>query len=191
MPKGSPIIWPDETPEPPNEASSYTQTARSGARAPHVWLSDGRSTLDLFGRGFVLVRIGLPAPDVTPLKVAAVRRRLPLSVIDIDEPAVEAAYEQKLVLVRPDGHVAWRDDVLSGLRMAEPSTARSASGLLGNGFAMILSSMVSVSQGSSDPRSACWTFGDFALRAYGVQLEPGRGYGNGEEGRRPPLPTRR
>ena len=33
--------------------ATYTQTARPGARAPHVWLPDGRSTLDLFGRGFV------------------------------------------------------------------------------------------------------------------------------------------
>jgi hypothetical protein len=109
---GSPIIWPDETPQPLDEASNYTQTARPGARAPHVWLSDGRSTLDLFGSGFVLLRIGLHAPDVTPLRTAAVRRGLPLSVVNIDEPAVEMAYEQKLVLVRPDGHVAWRDNFL-------------------------------------------------------------------------------
>ena len=58
----SPIVVPDGTPAPPLEGQTYTQTARPGARAPHVWLGDGRSTLDLFGRGFVLLRIGPDAP---------------------------------------------------------------------------------------------------------------------------------
>ena len=48
----SPIVWPDGTPAPPLPTSTYAQTARPGARAPHAWLADGRSTLDLFGRGF-------------------------------------------------------------------------------------------------------------------------------------------
>jgi hypothetical protein len=37
-------------------------------------------------------------------------RHVPLSVLALDEDAVASAYERKLVLVRPDGHVAWRDD---------------------------------------------------------------------------------
>jgi hypothetical protein len=28
----------------------------------------------------------------------------------VDEPEAAALYERKLVLVRPDGHVAWRGD---------------------------------------------------------------------------------
>jgi len=35
---------------------------------------------------------------------------VPLSVVALDEDAVASAYERKLVLVRPDGFVAWRDD---------------------------------------------------------------------------------
>jgi hypothetical protein len=50
----SPIVWPDGTPAPPLEGQTYTQMARPGARAPHAWIGEGRSTLDLFGRGFVL-----------------------------------------------------------------------------------------------------------------------------------------
>jgi 2-polyprenyl-6-methoxyphenol hydroxylase-like FAD-dependent oxidoreductase len=107
---GSPIVVPDGTPPPPLEEMTYTQTARPGARAPHVWLRDRRSTLDLFGKGFVLLRLGQSPPAVDAIVAAAERRRLPLSVLALDEDAVASAYERKLVLVRPDGHVAWRDD---------------------------------------------------------------------------------
>ncbi len=67
----SPIVWPDGTPAPPDPSHPYTQTARPGARAPHVWLADGRSTLDLFGRGFVLLRLGDNPPPATRIERAA------------------------------------------------------------------------------------------------------------------------
>jgi 2-polyprenyl-6-methoxyphenol hydroxylase-like FAD-dependent oxidoreductase len=107
----SPIVWPDGTPPPPLETSTYTQTARPGARAPHVWLADGRSTLDLYGKGFVLLRLGVDAPAGEGIVGAAKARGVPLTVAPLDEPAVLDAYQRRLVLVRPDGHVAWRDDV--------------------------------------------------------------------------------
>ena len=31
--------------------TAYTPITWPGARAPHAWLKDGRSTLDLFGKG--------------------------------------------------------------------------------------------------------------------------------------------
>ena len=108
----SPLVWPDGTPAPPDEVMTYAQTARPGARAPHVWLADGRSTLDLFGRGFTLLRLGPDAPDVEPIVRAASACGLPLEVTAVDQEDVLAAYERRLVLVRPDGHVAWRDDEL-------------------------------------------------------------------------------
>jgi hypothetical protein len=47
------------------------------------------------------------------LLLAAARRvGMPLDVARIDDPAVAAAYERRLVLVRPDGHVAWRGEAL-------------------------------------------------------------------------------
>jgi hypothetical protein len=107
---GSPIVWADGTPAPPDESHPYVQTARPGARAPHVWLGDGRSTLDLYGRGFVLLRLGTNPPTGAAIEQAAQQRGVPLTTIAIDDAKVLAAYERQLVLVRPDGHVAWRAD---------------------------------------------------------------------------------
>jgi hypothetical protein len=107
---GSPIIVPDGTPAPPLTTSSYVQNARPGARAPHAWLPDGRSTLDLFGRGFVLLRLGRDAPGGEGMARAAAEAGVPLDVIALDVADVSELYQRRLVLVRPDGHVAWRAD---------------------------------------------------------------------------------
>ena len=106
----SPIIVPDGTPTPQSEAASYTPTARPGHRAPHVWLADGRSILDLFGRGFVLLCFGGPADDCAQLIQSAQERGVPLIVHSIEEASAAAVYERRFCLVRPDGHVAWRGD---------------------------------------------------------------------------------
>ena len=44
---GSPVV---------PSASPYVPSAEPGARAPHAWLGEGRSTIDLFGRGFDAAR---------------------------------------------------------------------------------------------------------------------------------------
>jgi hypothetical protein len=91
-------------------ASTYTPTTRPGARAPHVWLEPGVSTLDLFGRDFVLLRIGSEPPTASRLEQAAKNLGVPLTVHEIDHQDVLEQYAAALVLVRPDGHVAWRGD---------------------------------------------------------------------------------
>jgi hypothetical protein len=106
----SPIVWPDGTPAPPLEGRTYTQTARPGARAPHAWIAEGRSTLDLFGRGFVLLRLGTDAPSGEGIVRAFAAAGVPLKVETLPSPEVRKLYERALVLVRPDGHVAWRAD---------------------------------------------------------------------------------
>jgi 2-polyprenyl-6-methoxyphenol hydroxylase-like FAD-dependent oxidoreductase len=109
---GSPIVHPDGSEPPPISVTEYVQTSFPGARAPHVQLADGRSTLDLLGKAYVMLRLSRDAPDVAPFEEAARRCGAPFEVAAIDEPAVRSAYEKKLVLVRPDGHVAWRGDAL-------------------------------------------------------------------------------
>jgi hypothetical protein len=109
----SPIVVPDGTPATEDDPSKYVQTARPGHRAPHGWLDDGRSTIDLFGRSFVLLRFHGEA-DPSPLLDAAAGGGLPVEVVDVRSPELSALYERRLVLVRPDGHVAWRGDELPG-----------------------------------------------------------------------------
>ena len=53
------------------------------------------------------VRMRLPAKSI---ESAARQRGVPLQSVALSEPQVLDAYERRLVLVRPDGHVAWRAD---------------------------------------------------------------------------------
>ncbi|MGZ3411211.1 MAG: FAD-dependent monooxygenase [Xanthobacteraceae bacterium] len=120
----SPIVVPDGTPKPPDDTVGYVPTAFPGARAPHFRLEDGRSVLDLFGETFVL----LVFDDVVtaPLERAASAVGLPLNVYRIRSLQAAALYARKLVLVRPDGHVAWRGDEIPSDAAALVDTVRGA-----------------------------------------------------------------
>jgi hypothetical protein len=76
---------------------------RPGTRAPHVVIGDDRSTIDLFGRAFVLLRAAGPgADDWAPEGVEA-------HVIDAEGFAEAYGLQPGgAVLVRPDGIVGWR-----------------------------------------------------------------------------------
>ena len=110
--QNSPICIDDGTPAPIDDPETYRPTARPGARAPHLWLGEERSVLDCFKRGFTLLRCGAAAPDAAPLVEAAALRGMPLDIVAVDAAPALALYERRLVLVRPDGHVAWRADEL-------------------------------------------------------------------------------
>ncbi|GAA4893934.1 2-polyprenyl-6-methoxyphenol hydroxylase-like FAD-dependent oxidoreductase [Stackebrandtia albiflava] len=93
---------------PPVVSPAASLTGRPGTRAPHVWLADGRSTVDLFGDRFVLLTAG------DALGWRRVTRRAPVPV-DVHGCGGEVAGVYRLgssegVLVRPDGVVAWRGD---------------------------------------------------------------------------------
>jgi 2-polyprenyl-6-methoxyphenol hydroxylase-like FAD-dependent oxidoreductase len=107
----SPIVIPDGSAAIPVETKQFVPSARPGTRAPHAWLEEGRrSVLDLFGQGFVLLRLGAAPPSGATIAAAAETRRVPLTIVDLTDPTIAALYERPLVLVRPDGHVAWRAD---------------------------------------------------------------------------------
>jgi 2-polyprenyl-6-methoxyphenol hydroxylase-like FAD-dependent oxidoreductase len=89
-----------------NDAVHYQPSSRVGCRAPHVWLDDSSSTLDCFGRGFVLVSTSIEKNQNVE-KIAA-QMGVPMSSVYFEQPEAQKLYEKKYVLVRPDGHVAWR-----------------------------------------------------------------------------------
>ncbi len=101
----SPIVQPAD---PAPDADAYVPSAEPGDRAPHAWLAGGRSTLDAYGRGFVLASAGGWSDAVA--RVAA-SSPVPLAALDLDTPDAVALYgvgDGGAVRVRPDGHVAWR-----------------------------------------------------------------------------------
>ena len=109
--EGSPIVVPDGTPRPETRCRP-TRRRRGPARARRTpgW-SEDRSTLDLFGKELRAAALRRPA---RPMRAGSSRRRqergVPFEVVDIDHAEAAQLYERKLVLVRPDGQVAWRDD---------------------------------------------------------------------------------
>jgi hypothetical protein len=81
--------------------------ARPGARLPHVWLRPGRSLYDELGRGLTLLVLG---DDCTAaFERAASERAVPLRVVALDA-GLRDRYRARLILVRPDQHVAWCAD---------------------------------------------------------------------------------
>lgn len=114
----SPIVMPDPAHRPHSTASPYRPSAAPGARAPHVWLDKdaATSTLDFFGRGFVLVTTQDCQVWVDAARGLQSRSAVPLELLVVQGPDATAAYDLAsggAVLVRPDGHVAWRFELPS------------------------------------------------------------------------------
>jgi 2-polyprenyl-6-methoxyphenol hydroxylase-like FAD-dependent oxidoreductase len=107
----SPIIAYDGAEHPAYTMDSYTPSTVPGCRTPHLWCKDGRSLYDAMGPEFTLLRLD-PGVDVAACEAAARDRGVPLKVLDIEPPATATFYGSKLVLSRPDQHVAWRGDTL-------------------------------------------------------------------------------
>jgi 2-polyprenyl-6-methoxyphenol hydroxylase-like FAD-dependent oxidoreductase len=111
---GSPIVWPDGV-APPDDPLRYIPSDVPGGRLPHLWLGAGagrRSLFDLLHDGFTLLRIGAAPPSVLPLCAAADAAGIPLGVVDVDCAAAAKLYRKRLILVRPDQHIAWRGDAV-------------------------------------------------------------------------------
>jgi 2-polyprenyl-6-methoxyphenol hydroxylase-like FAD-dependent oxidoreductase len=105
----SPIIAYDGEAAPEYTMYDFTPSTVPGCRTPHLWLQEGRSLYDALGPGFTLLRFDQRA-ETTSIAEAACKRGVPLAVLDIDSDAAPAVYNHKLVLSRPDQHVAWRGD---------------------------------------------------------------------------------
>ena len=105
----SPIIAYDGEAAPSYTIYNFTQSTVPGCRTPHLWLRDGQSLYDVLGPDFTLLRFD-PDVDVNALAAAAAQRGVPMAVVDVDSGDAAALYSHKLLLSRPDLHVAWRGD---------------------------------------------------------------------------------
>ena len=77
------------------------------------------------GDGFALLRLD-PDVDVSPFETAATQCGLPFKVLEATSDEAGTAYSSRLVLVRPDQHVAWRGDTLPKDTPALVDTIRGA-----------------------------------------------------------------
>ena len=105
----SPLIAYDGEAQPAYTMHDYTPSTVPGCRTPHLWLKDGRSLYDALGPDFTLLRFD-PEVEVSALVAAAQRAHLTLDVLDVDCGEIPVPYRHKLLLSRPDQHVAWRGD---------------------------------------------------------------------------------
>ncbi|WP_328887296.1 FAD-dependent oxidoreductase [Streptomyces sp. NBC_00316] len=112
----------------------HQPTTRPGAKLPHAWLVDAQgervSTLDVVGKGALTVLTGLSggAWD-TAARACQEALGVPLRVVRVGDENSRDAYgewsrvseigEDGVLLVRPDGHVAWR-------RATAPESGQSA-----------------------------------------------------------------
>jgi hypothetical protein len=124
----SAAVIPDGTDPPQGDdpVSDYVPSARAGHRAPHAWLEQaGRrsSTLDLLGQGFALLAGSEGVAWKEATRDASARAGAGIAAhtigdggdyrdVDGDWAALFGVGNDGAVLVRPDGHVAWRSPAL-------------------------------------------------------------------------------
>jgi hypothetical protein len=136
---------PDGTPAPEigNPVTDYVPAARPGSRAPHAWLRrDGAriSTIDLFDTDFTLLAATSGQRWRDAAAMAARDLGVPLAAYTIgvggDLGDEQGTWTQTYgigpdgaVLVRPDGHVAWRS--VAALTEPQAELVRALHAILG------------------------------------------------------------
>jgi 2-polyprenyl-6-methoxyphenol hydroxylase-like FAD-dependent oxidoreductase len=103
----SPIIAYDGEKAPDYTLYGFRQSTVPGCRTPHLWLRDGRSLYDAVGPEFTPLRFD-SAVETSALGTAAAHRGVPMVALDVEADETESLYPTKLVLSRPDQHLAWR-----------------------------------------------------------------------------------
>jgi FAD-dependent monooxygenase len=108
------ILTDDETEERPiSKNFDYYPTTWPGSRAPHVWLEAGKSSiLDLLSSSrFNLIDFSADRKLGELFIQAGAEIDMSLNVVRLDalvEGNARRIYDADVLVVRPDGHVAWR-----------------------------------------------------------------------------------
>ncbi|KAJ5532324.1 FAD binding domain-containing protein [Penicillium frequentans] len=110
----------DDGVEPEFNPHKYTPTTWPGSRAPHLYLTDGTSIFDSFGKHWALLVFTNQEVGQTHIVTAARAAGLSLRQVDLSgEDDAKRLYERNLVLIRPDHHVAWRATEMLSLKVAK------------------------------------------------------------------------
>jgi hypothetical protein len=107
--ESSPVIVYDDECAPAYTMGTFKSSTVPGCRVPHLWLEGHHSLYDALGKDYTLLRLD-PTARVTGIVEAAAKQSVPLTVVNVKAPEAYELYRRKLVLVRPDQHVAWRGD---------------------------------------------------------------------------------
>jgi 2-polyprenyl-6-methoxyphenol hydroxylase-like FAD-dependent oxidoreductase len=111
----SPVVCAADDDAPPWHRRSFVPTVRPGHRAPNVVLAEGETLFDQFGPGFTLVD-ACGHREAKRLVDEAELVGMPLHHLILDDPRLCRLYDHRLVLVRPDLHIAW-----SGSTVTDPA----------------------------------------------------------------------
>jgi 2-polyprenyl-6-methoxyphenol hydroxylase-like FAD-dependent oxidoreductase len=104
--EGSPVI--DGPPGGKSSAhGTHSFTARTGHHLAPQPLSSGRNVYEELGAGFTLLAFGVEDGVPAAFERAATTAKVPLHIVRDTFNDGREAYEQQLVLVRPDQYVAW------------------------------------------------------------------------------------
>jgi 2-polyprenyl-6-methoxyphenol hydroxylase-like FAD-dependent oxidoreductase len=123
----SPIIAYDGEAQPQYTMGEFTPSSVPGCRLPHRWLGDGRSLYDALGSGYTLLKLDTDV-DTVAFQDHAQRRKVPLTQVDLTAEESLPTGRYRLLLVRPDQHIAWRGehpppnpgDLIDHVRGADP-----------------------------------------------------------------------
>jgi len=91
---------------------THSVTARAGHHLAPRPMSSGGNVFEQLGPGFTLLAFDADPGQVDALVRAAETIGVPLKVVEDGYSGEVTAYEQRLVLVRPDQFVAWAGDML-------------------------------------------------------------------------------
>ncbi|EXJ68313.1 uncharacterized protein A1O5_08928 [Cladophialophora psammophila CBS 110553] len=114
-------IFPEDSQPPKFNPSAYIPSTYPGSRAPHVYLRDGTPLFDHYGKYFSLIEFSDGTDSRSDLLLKAAEFSwTPIKLVRLaGEDHAYSIWGQRLVLIRPDGHVAWRGDMIKDLGEAQ------------------------------------------------------------------------